>query len=146
MDNDQFLTVVSEDSGFHISVSGPPTGARLRSLLETIVAESKSRGLARVLLDARGVPPPVLTTDKYDIGVAAGQALGRRIKLAVVGSPAAARENQPFVSWAAGEYGDPRLLPNGIPALHLRRTRGGQRRVRSATSRMVMRAQSWRGL
>jgi len=40
-----------------------------------------------VLVDAREVPAPIPTIDKYDIGVATAHALSGRIKLAVVASP-----------------------------------------------------------
>jgi hypothetical protein len=55
--------------------------------LDRVVAESESRGIARVLVDGREVPPPVSTADKYDLGVAAARALDGRIKLAVVALP-----------------------------------------------------------
>jgi hypothetical protein len=89
MDGDQFLTVVDESPGFvRISVSGPSTAARLHRALDRVVAESATRGVTRVLVDAREVPPPIPTSDKFDLGVAAGHALGSRIKLAVLGTPA----------------------------------------------------------
>ena len=88
VDTDEFPTVVTEGPGFvRITVSGPSTGARLRRLLERVVAESESRGMARVLVDGREVPPPIPTTDKYDIGVATARALDSRTKLAVLGRP-----------------------------------------------------------
>jgi hypothetical protein len=89
VESDQFLTVVADGPGFvRITVSGPSTGARLHGLLQRIVVETKSRGTSRVLVDGREVPAPIPTADKYDIGVATAQALGGRIKLAVVASPA----------------------------------------------------------
>jgi hypothetical protein len=88
VDTDVFPTVVTEGPGFvRITVSGPSTGARLRRLLERVVAEIESRGMARVLIDGREVPPPIPTTDKYDIGVAVARALDARTKLAVLGRP-----------------------------------------------------------
>ncbi len=89
MDNDQFLTVVAEGPGFvRITVSGPSTAARLHRALDRVVAESEARGITRVLVDGREVLPPILTADKFDVGVAAGHALGSKIRLAVLGSPA----------------------------------------------------------
>jgi len=89
MENDQFLTVVAEGPGLvRITMSGPSTAARLHRALDRVVAESEARAITRVLVDAREVPPPVPTADKFDLGVAAGHALGSRIKLAVLGSPA----------------------------------------------------------
>jgi len=86
-DTDDFLTVVTEGPGFiRITLSGPSTPARLRRGLERVVAEGASRGIARVLVDAREVPAPIPTIDKYDIGIATAHALSSRIKLAVVAS------------------------------------------------------------
>jgi len=85
---DEFPTVVTEGPGFvRITVSGPSTGARLRRLLERVVAESESTGMACVLVDGREVPPPIPTTDKYDIGVATARSLDAKTKLAVLGRP-----------------------------------------------------------
>jgi hypothetical protein len=89
IDQDQFQTVVTEGPGFvRITVSGPGSITRLRQLLRRIVAESASRRISRVLVDGRALPAPISTADKYDIGVAAGDALRGKVKLAVLGAPA----------------------------------------------------------
>jgi hypothetical protein len=89
IDQDQFQTVVTEGPGFvRITVSGPGSITRLRQLLRRIVAESASRRISRVLVDGRALPAPISTADKYDIGVAADDALRGKVKLAVLGAPA----------------------------------------------------------
>jgi hypothetical protein len=88
VDAKEFQTVVAEGPGFIlITVTGAYTWARLDRLLQRIGAESVTRAIPRVLVDATAVPIKLSTIDKYTMGVTVALRLGGAVKVALLGSP-----------------------------------------------------------
>jgi len=88
VDPKEFQTFVADGPGFiRITVAGPYSWARLDRLLRRIAAESATRAISRVLLDATAVPVKLSTIDKYTMGVMVALRLGGSVKVALLGSP-----------------------------------------------------------
>ncbi len=79
-----FKSVISEEDGYlRLTLSGPSTRGGLVRALTEVVAATKSRQIWRVLCDATAVPPPVSTSDKYEVGTKLARTADRRMVFAV---------------------------------------------------------------
>ena len=82
---DEFKITVRDDGEFlRVTVIGPASLPNLFAALQRIIAETKSRDNWRVLVDATGVPPPLGTSAKYDLGLETARVADPRMKTAVV--------------------------------------------------------------
>jgi hypothetical protein len=82
---DEFRITVIEDGAFlRITLVGPALRANLLAALQRIVTEVSSRNVWRVLVDAKGLPPPLGTFEKYDLALEVARAADPRMKTAVV--------------------------------------------------------------
>jgi hypothetical protein len=78
------ITVTTDGRYLRLTLSGPAMRGSLLRLLERIFAETQSRDIWRVLLDLTGVPTPVGTFEKYQLGAEFARAADRRLTMAVV--------------------------------------------------------------
>jgi hypothetical protein len=84
---DEFQTAVAKGPGFLlITVNGSVAWSRLDHLLRRVSAESETRRIRKVLVDATAVPVALTITDKYTMGVAAALRLHGRVKVALLGA------------------------------------------------------------
>jgi hypothetical protein len=82
---DEFAITVTEADGFlRLTLRGPGTRANLLATVRRIIAETQSRNIWKVLLDATGGSSLVGAFDKFEIGVELARAADRRLRLAVV--------------------------------------------------------------
>jgi hypothetical protein len=82
---DEFkITVRDEGEFLRVTLIGPGSLPNLLAALQRIIAETKSRDIWRVLVDATGVPPPLGTSEKYDLGLETARVADPRMKSAVV--------------------------------------------------------------
>ena len=82
---DVFEITVTEADGFlRLTLRGPGTRANLLITLQRIIAETQSRKIWQVLLDATAAHSLVGAFDKFEIGVELARAADRRLRLAVV--------------------------------------------------------------
>jgi hypothetical protein len=82
---DEFkITVRDEGEFLRVTLIGPGSLPNLFAALQRIIAETKSRDIWRVLVDATGVPPPLGTSEKYDLGLETARVADPRMKSAVV--------------------------------------------------------------
>jgi hypothetical protein len=80
-------TIKQEDGFLRLSLNGRMTRGTLLRALAQIVAETKSRNIWRVLCDARSVPAPIGTSEKFEAGTELARSADRRMILAVVAGP-----------------------------------------------------------
>jgi len=82
---DEFeITVVADGEFLRVTLLGPASLSNLFAALQRIMAETKSRDIWRVLVDATGIPPPLGTSEKYDLGLETARVADPRLKTAVV--------------------------------------------------------------
>lgn len=82
---DKFEITVRDVGEFlRVTVIGPGSLPNLFAALQRIIAETRSRDLWRVLVDATGIPPPLGTSEKYDLGLETARVADPRMKTAVV--------------------------------------------------------------
>ncbi len=76
---------VYEESGIlRVTLKGPGTYAHLLRAVATIVAETKSRSIWRVLCDATAIAAPAGAFEKFEAGVELARSADPRMKMAVV--------------------------------------------------------------
>ena len=82
---DEFKITVIEDGAFlRVTLVGPAFRANLLAALQRITTEARSRNIWRVLVDAKGLPPPLGTFEKYDFALEVARVADPRMKTAVV--------------------------------------------------------------
>jgi hypothetical protein len=82
---DEFKITVIEDGAFlRVTLAGRATRTNLFAALQRIVAETQSRDVWLVLVDATGVPPPFGTFEKYDLALEFARITNPHTKTAVV--------------------------------------------------------------
>jgi hypothetical protein len=81
------LTVTTDGRYLRLTLDGPSVQGGLLRLLERIVAETKSRDIWEVLVDAVAIRTPLGTYEKYQVGIELVRIADRRMRLAVVGRP-----------------------------------------------------------
>ena len=70
-----------------VYASGPFEGGRARSALGEVLREAQARGLARILIDARGLTTPVSVADRYELATRVAEYGPGRVRMAIVVSP-----------------------------------------------------------
>lgn len=78
------IKVVEEAGILRFVLKGPGTYAHLVRAVATVVAETESRDIWQVLLDATAVTPPLGAFEKFEAGVELARSADRRMKMAVV--------------------------------------------------------------
>jgi hypothetical protein len=102
VDADDFEITVTQRAGVvRIAARGAYSRGRLERLIQCVITESETRGIARVLVDVTGVPGSIPTLDRYEVGVAAARAFGER-RVAVVERP---ERNERFFETVARNRG-----------------------------------------
>jgi hypothetical protein len=82
---DEFKITVIEDGRFlRVTLAGPAVRVNLLAALQRIITEAKSRNVWRVFVDAKGLPPPLGTFEKYDLALEVARVTDPRMKTAVV--------------------------------------------------------------
>jgi hypothetical protein len=82
---DEFKIAVRDVGEFlRVTIIGPASLPNLFAALQRIIAETKSRDIWRVLVDATGIPPPLGTSEKFDLGLETARVTDPRMKTAVV--------------------------------------------------------------
>jgi|SRR5271169_423094 len=82
---DELEITISDDGAFlRIALTGPGSRENLLAALQRIVAETKSRDIWRVLVDATGIPPPLSTSEKYDLALDVARLTNPKLKTAIV--------------------------------------------------------------
>src|SRR5277367_2981198 len=79
------ITVTTDGRYLRLTLGGPSVHGGLLRLLERIVAETKSRDIWQVLIDAMAIQTPLGTFEKYQVGIELVRIADRRMRLAVVG-------------------------------------------------------------
>ena len=82
---DDFKIRVTEEGAFiRVVLAGKASRTNLFAALQRIVAETQSRDVRLVLVDAREIPPPFGTFEKYDLALEFARMANPRTKTAVI--------------------------------------------------------------
>ncbi len=85
---DEFkITVIDDDAFLRVTLAGRASRTNLLAALQRIVAETQSRDVWLVLVDATQVPPPFGTFEKYDLALEFARRVNPRTKTAVIARP-----------------------------------------------------------
>jgi hypothetical protein len=78
------IKIVKEGDVLRFTLTGPGTYANLVHAAATVNAESKSRGMWRVLCDTRAMDVPAGAFEKFEAGAALARDADPRLRIAVV--------------------------------------------------------------
>lgn len=85
------VTVTHEAGCTRVRVDGQGGAGRVLSLLQVLALDSATWAEAAVLLDLRGLDPPLDEREQLQVGEAAARSFGQR-RLAVLAAPGGMRE------------------------------------------------------
>lgn len=89
------MTVADRQGYLEVTVDGPITLPRARSLLDAIFLLSAKRKTSRVLVEGRGVTGALSTLDRYEFGAHAARGVGIVDRMAIV-APASMIDPEKF--------------------------------------------------
>jgi hypothetical protein len=78
------ITTIEEGGILRFTLKGPGTYAHLLRAVATIITETKSRDIWRVLCDATAMTTPAGAFEKFEAGVELARGADPRMKMAVV--------------------------------------------------------------
>lgn len=70
-----------------VVVGGPYEGAAAREGLAQVFSQSQATGLARILIDGRGIAGLVSIADRYELATALATMAGTKVRVAILVSP-----------------------------------------------------------